>query len=293
MESIVVVTDNTMGIPAMEIDDGLALLYLLGMGRAVEVAAVVTTHGNAPVARTWEATRALAPRIGYNGPLVRGGDPGEPAGAAARTIAELAAPGTSLLSLGATTELALAEKLAPGCLGAYDAISAMGGITQELCFGEKVMDELNFSVDAAATLAAFSAGGEPRFLIADAQHCLPLTFRDRDVVALFDSVGPRAGAMARELLVPWFEHAAGAWGVEGLVGWDVLAAVALAEPELVRLRPLELALDPEGFARGWLREGADRPAVPSRWVYLVEMADSDEVAAHVQAAWRRALEAVE
>ena len=60
MKDIVIATDNTLGIPAGEIDDGLALLYLLGCQDRVCVRAICTTHGNASTELTNRATHVLA-----------------------------------------------------------------------------------------------------------------------------------------------------------------------------------------------------------------------------------------
>lgn len=307
--SVGVVCDNTMGIPGLEIDDGLALLYLLGCPDRVRIEAVCATHGNAPTEQTFAATTALCAELGVDAPVLRGADAGsgerEGAGEtivpspAARAICELAQRGhASLLSLGATTDLAAAERLAPGTLAAFDQVSLMGGVRRTLILGGRIMDELNFSVDAPATLAtlATARAGLPttpssRLLIADAHHCLPLTFgTDEFVSRLISPASPGAAFLERTCL-PWMQRAARDWGVRGFVGWDVLAAVALAEPEMVRLEPCDVTLDLRMLAAGHLEPAADDvPPALAAHVWLVAIPDPDELREHVYTAWARALD---
>ncbi len=136
---VAVVCDNTMGIPGGEIDDGLALLYLLGCApESVRIELVATTHGNAPTCGTDRATRWLCDQILPDAPVLRGSDapaPGEnPATSdAARGLVELAwnreAGTVALLSLGATTELAAAERLRPGTRARFGTVCLMGGLS--------------------------------------------------------------------------------------------------------------------------------------------------------------------
>lgn len=289
MRHVTLVCDNTLGAPGLEVDDGLALLYLLGCDD-VAVDAVCTTHGNADVETTYKATRRLADRLAYTGDVLPGAGPGvrEP-GPGARRIQELARPGHTLLSLGATTEFACAERERPGTLASYDSVVLMGGVLRTLVIGGCIMDELNLSVDPGATMAVLDAArGGARVAIADSQHCLPLTFAAPTVARL---LGSASGAdIVEEWLSPWFDHAAARWGVDGFVGWDVLAAVAVAEPDLVRLVPYEVALDPRMVAAGLLERAED--GVAAAPVCLVEMKDPAVVANHVLERWARALRAL-
>ena len=73
MKHIVVVCDNTMGIPGKEIDDGLALLYLLGIDDVV-IDAICVTHANASTEETYDATQRLMAEFGVDTPVLRGAD---------------------------------------------------------------------------------------------------------------------------------------------------------------------------------------------------------------------------
>ena len=50
----------------------------------------------------------------------------------------------------------------------------MGGITETLVVGNRIMDELNLSCDPQATLAAFDAANRgARIVVVTANNCLP------------------------------------------------------------------------------------------------------------------------
>ena len=296
LREVLVVCDNTLGIPGGEIDDGLALLYLLGCPDRVQVQAVVATHGNAGLNQTFVATKRLMgawdPRVA----VVCGAEPGGGGSQeAAELIAELAQPHGALLSLGATTDLALAERLRPGALGTWGEIALMGGITQTLVVGTRIMDELNFSVDAPATTAVLEAAkmgckNPARLRIADAQHCLPLFF---DAGAFEGFLVQEAEGCSSEMTLViegcrlWIDHARKDWGVNGFVGWDLLPAVALAEPELVEHVPYNVTLDPRMIAAGLLEAGV--AGAPQARVELIVPRDPERLRAHIYEAWRRAL----
>lgn len=290
MREVLVVCDNTLGVPAGEVDDGLALLYLLGCSDRVRLGGVCATHGNAGLARTFPATRRLMEALVPAVPVVCGAEPG---GAGRPDAARLIARGgEALLSLGATTDLALAERLRPGCLGAWGEVALMGGVTRTLVVGERIMDELNFSVDAPATCAVLEAARTgARLRIADAHHCLPLTFDASTFLAFMRRATEEAPGQAVQLVAQgcreWIDHARSAWGVDGFVGWDLLPAVALAEPELVELVPYEVTVDPRMVAAGLLEPAVD--GAPCAPVHLVVPRDPAAVRARVYAAWGRAL----
>lgn len=304
MKDIVVATDNTLGIPSGEIDDGLALLYLLGCQDRVSVRAICTTHGNATTEWTHRATlglvQALRPLLD-DVPVLHGADApryGMPSTAerkpseAARFIAKASGDGACLLSLGAVSDLAAAEALRPGALGGYSSVSLMGGTTSTLVVGGRTMNELNFSVDGLATYRLFSTaaadkGPRTRILLADAWNCLPLTFDGEELLARLAGPGMRGADFLREMCLPWFERGQRRWNTYGFVAWDVLAAMALAEPELLDLAPYDIALNERLLNIGYLEKAA--PGVPAAHVHLVAPKDPAQAIEHIYQAWERAL----
>lgn len=59
MMRVILDCDNTMGTGA-DVDDGLALLYLLGHAGEVELAGITCTYGNSDIDTVYANTRRLA-----------------------------------------------------------------------------------------------------------------------------------------------------------------------------------------------------------------------------------------
>lgn len=289
MKHVIVVCDNTMGIPGKEIDDGLALLYLMGVDDVV-IDAICVTHGNASTEETYRATQRLIAEFGVDIPVLRGADAGssEPSEAAYYIAAQAQRDEAgSLLSLGAVTDLAAAQRLSPGCLVRYSEIALMGGITHTLFVGGKVMDELNFSVDGQAACDTFSTARDgSRLLLADAWNCLPVTFWTSEFEKRL--VGPEfcLSGVLKTYCMPWMEYARTAWNTDGFVGWDVLPAVALVRPDLVDLEPFEVACNPRLFSVGYL-ERAQAPEIAAP-VSLIVPRDGDALCEHIYQTWQHA-----
>ena len=72
MKNIILDFDNTMGVRGCDVDDGLALLYLLGNPERCRVLAACTTYGNAGIDVVDANTRALFEKLGLNIPVYRG-----------------------------------------------------------------------------------------------------------------------------------------------------------------------------------------------------------------------------
>ena len=58
MKKIIFDCDNTMGIDGCDVDDGLALLYLLGK-ECIEICGITTTYGNSDIDTVYTNTAAF------------------------------------------------------------------------------------------------------------------------------------------------------------------------------------------------------------------------------------------
>ena len=168
----------------------------------------------------------------------------------------------------------------------------MGGTTSTLVVGGRIMNELNFSVDGMATYRLFSTasanqGPRSRILLADAWNCMPLTFNGEELLTRLASPGMPGAEFLRQMCLPWFERGQRRWNTYGFVAWDVLAAMALAEPELVDLVPYDIALNERLLNICYLEKAA--PGVPAAHVNLVAPKDPAQAMEHIYQAWERAL----
>ncbi len=72
MKNIIFDCDNTMGIEGCDVDDGLALFYLLGQN-TVNVYGITTTYGNSDLETVYANTGRMLTEIGRRDlPLLKG-----------------------------------------------------------------------------------------------------------------------------------------------------------------------------------------------------------------------------
>ena len=253
--------DNTMGLPGCDVDDGLALLYLLGSPE-VRLLGVTCSYGNSTQEAVHRNTLRLLDRWGRRDiPVFRGSEgPGQLPSPAADFLAAAAREYSGelrLLVTGSTTNLLGALALDGGFLDRLHTISLMGGVTEPLLVGGKPMAELNLSIDAQASLAVLRGGHNIR--IATAQNCLSSFFPGSELAVLAESASP-VGAYLAEMLADWYAYNAEHWNLDGIVNWDVMAAAQLVCPELFDLNDMSITPTPESMAWGMLLGGG--PAIP-------------------------------
>lgn len=164
---VIVDFDNTMGVEGCDVDDGLALLYLLGFDD-VCIDGICTTYGNSTLEIVHENTAAMLARMGLDVPLYRGGanpddlqnDASRFMAAAAEAAAQKGEP-LYVIATGSLTNLRGAHVLDPGFYANLSGVYVMGGYTESLPYHGAFIDELNLSCDpdAALDVLAGSLGG--------------------------------------------------------------------------------------------------------------------------------------
>ena len=226
--------DNTMGVPGRDVDDGLALLYLLGSPQ-VELLAVTCSFGNSTQEVVYRNTLDLLARWGREDiPVLRGADgPAHRASPAAEFLAEAArkwAGALRLLVTGSATNLLGAWAADRGFFDNVSAISLMGGVTGPLVVGGRPMAELNFSVDPEAALAVLSRG--KNVAVATAQNCLDSYFPAGELRQRLAESHTPAARFLPQVLEDWFQVYERDWNLQGFINWDVMAAAQLLRPDL-------------------------------------------------------------
>lgn len=171
MKKIIFDCDNTMGIKNRDIDDGLALMYLLGR-EDVELLGITTTYGNDSIENVYEKTKKLLEDIqredislfkGRNSEFVmvdyvdlsyNKSDSNDiksdyKSNKSAEFIVEEINknPGEiSILATGSLQNIYDALSIDNSICNKIKEIVVMGGITGPLHFGDRQMKELNFTV---------------------------------------------------------------------------------------------------------------------------------------------------
>jgi len=222
-------TDNTMGLPKREIDDGLSLLYLLGRPE-IELLGITTTFGNGTVDETYTQTRELLQRFGQTDiPLIKGQpEPGDHPNLAAEFLVQTtrAQPGEiSLLATGPLTNLGAAYELDKQLFSQLRQVVCMGGYLAPMRIGWRNLPELNLSSDPNAAHVVLNAA--TRVALMSAQLCLQASFRLTDLCRV-RSLDPWVFRSIRNWLFTFGRHC----GTERFYLWDLVPAVYLSHPEL-------------------------------------------------------------
>lgn len=245
--------DNTFGVPGCDVDDGLALLYLLGCPE-VDLLGITCSYGNSTQEVVYETTRNLLKLWKREDiPLFHGASsPDDCSNDAAVFLANTACevPDLHLLVTGATTNLKGAAALDPQFFSYPLQVSMMGGLTEELFVNGRPMAELNFSCDPEASLSAFQNFKSLR--IATAQNCLASYFPFQECQDQLNSSPAPIAEFMRKSLQYWYDEHKQTWKLDGIVNWDVMAAVALIHPELFDLSPSSISPDLSSLKTGWL-----------------------------------------
>lgn len=246
--------DNTMGVDGCDVDDGLTLLYLLGLPE-VELLGITCSYGNNTQQTVYQNTLRLLKDWGRTDiPVFRGADSSEDrSSAAADFLAEMSRryEGELLvLATGAMTNLLGAEEKDCGFFSRVKAFSLMGGITEPLRVGGKPMQELNLSCDPAASLAVLRQGRKVQ--IATAQNSLRSYYPKEACLRSLREQGGALGAYLERHIAYWFDVYEKNCGLSGFVNWDVMAAVQMLHPELLKSAETELTPTEESLQKGLL-----------------------------------------
>lgn len=234
MKKIIFDCDNTFGIKNCDVDDGLALMYLLGSGDA-RLLGVTSTYGNSRLDVVQAVNLRMLEELGRRDiPVKRGGERrGCYQSEAAGFLAEMADryPGElSILATGSLTNLRGAYERDRCFFEKVKEIVLMGGITSPLVFEKKVMNELNFSCDPAAARTVLTKGQNVSVITGN--NCLKVLFTKQEYRERFSGKENRAAAYIMEKTGDWFGYNDEDYGIPGFYNWDVTAAAYLMHPEL-------------------------------------------------------------
>lgn len=255
MKHIVFDCDNTIGITDCDVDDGLALFYLLGCKEAA-VHGITTTYGNSTLDVVYEVTKEVLNDLGRGDiALKRGGAcAGDIDHEAADYLVEMADKyqgELSILATGSLTNLYSAYQKDAHFFEKVKEIVLMGGITTPLVFEKKVMDELNFSCDPKASYTVLTKGHHVSAVTGN--NCLKVLFSKEEYQR---KLSVPDNEMAQYILKKtdyYFGYNERDYGIKGFYNWDVTAAVYLMHPELFDDVNVKLTLSEADLQKGYLQ----------------------------------------
>ena len=235
-EKIIFDCDNTLGIPLKEVDDGLAILYLLGTPN-VDLLGITSTFGNGRINQVFPQTQKMVDYLELSIPVLRGeGEEslGEPTLASRFLVEQVNRyPGEiTLLATGPLGNLSAAALEDADFFIKVKKIVFMGGYLRPVQLGYRDLKELNFSAHPEASWRVLSASCP--LTVFPAQVCLEAPYRLRDIC--------RA-----DYWPVWMKRAMTQWLITfGLYTgemvfylWDLLPAVFLVKPELFEIQPFD------------------------------------------------------
>ncbi len=226
--------DNTFGIKGRPVDDGLALLYLLGKPTA-ELVGVTATYGNGTVNEVYENTINMLRYIGRGDiPVSKGAASKENRySEAAEFLVEQAdrfEGKLKILATGALTNLCGAYGLDNGFFDKLGELVLMGGITEPLYLNGITLDELNFSCDPEAAYCVLS--NAKNVSIATGNNCLPAYFTHEEYRRRLTGAPESKGLYIYGQTKSWFDEKVKIFDLNGFYAWDEVAAVYLLEKGL-------------------------------------------------------------
>ena len=273
MKKVIYDCDNTMGLDNRDIDDGLALVYLVE-NKDVELLGVCTTYANDSLEYVYKQTLELVEGLGINLNVYKGrgkfemndytgfgykrfeDDGNFESNEAAKFIVEMANKYPNeidLLATGSMQNLYDAYMIDNEIGEKLSSVVLMGGITGDLYFGDKIMKELNFSVCPKGAEVAIKKYKNVSILTGN--RCMDVEFGTNEL----DKVKALGNNIKNEFIInkieKWMREFKEKYNYDSIVLWDVIAAIYLMNPDMFRDDFMSVVSTEEDLFEGRLVEG--------------------------------------
>lgn len=256
MKKVIFDCDNTMGVEGCDVDDGLALIYLLGKEN-IDVCGITTTYGNSDINTVYNNTALMLKELRRNAiPLLKGcQDKQNLKSEAVDFIVEtvnLHKGNISILATGSLTNLYAAYLADNSIFEKISEIVLMGGITEKLIINGRNLDELNFSCDPTAAECILKNG--KKLSIITGNNCLSAYFSELDFKTRLASKDNAIAQYISQKCMYWFRNMMSFFDINGFYNWDVVAAAFLANPSIFENKIFNLAPNIKHLERGFLNK---------------------------------------
>lgn len=273
MKKVIYDCDNTMGLDNRDIDDGLALVYLVE-NKDVELLGVCTTYANDSLEYVHKQTLELVEDLCINLNVYKGrgkfemndytgfgykrfeDDGNFESNEAAKFIVEMANKYPNeidLLATGSMQNLYDAYMIDNEIGEKLNSVVLMGGITGDLYFGDKIMKELNFSVCPKGAEVAIKKYKNVSILTGN--RCMDVEFGTNEL----DKVKALGNNIKNEFIInkieKWMREFKEKYNYDSIVLWDVIAAIYLMNPDMFRDDFMSVVSTEEDLFEGRLVEG--------------------------------------
>lgn len=253
MHKVILDCDNAIGIRRSDIDDGLTFLYLYGHPD-VELLGLTTTFANNILPVIYHNTLQFFEDLGIGDvPVLRGGrDHKDLDSEASRFLVEQANkhPGEiELIATGSLVNVYSAYLLDNRFFEKLKGIYIMGGILEPLYLNGYLVRELNFS---AAPKAAFEVFKHARNItLLSSQTTSQARFTEKEVGELY-AQNTNLSRYLKPIIEDWMDFLAPRYKQRCFHNWDLVAAIAVTNPEMYETTSLRVAVVEENFTQGLL-----------------------------------------
>lgn len=273
MKKVIYDCDNTMGLDNRDIDDGLALVYLVE-NKGVELLGVCTTYANDSLEYVHKQTLELVEDLGINLNVYKGrgkfemndytgfgykrfeDDGNFESNEAAKFIVEMANKYPNeidLLATGSMQNLYDAYMIDNEIGEKLSSVALMGGITGDLYFGDKIMKELNFSVCPKGAEVAIKKYKNVSILTGN--RCMDVEFGINDLERVKSLGSNIKNEFIIQKIEKWMREFKEKYNYDSIVLWDVIAAIYLMNPDMFRDDFMSVVSTEEDLFEGRLVEG--------------------------------------
>ena len=253
LKNVIFDFDNTFGVKDCDVDDGLALLYILG-SRKANLLGLTCTYGNSDIDTVYGATKKMLKEIGHTGlPVLKGcARAGEADSEAVEFLLDTVNKyqgNISILATGSLTNIYAAYKKDSRFFEKVNEVSLMGGITEPLLVGNSIMNELNFSCDPEAAYHVLTKAGN--VAVATGNNCLSTLFSRKGSEDRLKASEHKIGRYIHEKTSYWYDYMKN-WGVDGTIKWDVVAAAYLLSEQFFNENSSQISPDIDSLKTGLL-----------------------------------------
>ena len=251
LKRLLIDSDPATGHPNRDVDDGLAILFLLASPE-IQVEGITINFGNVGARKGFTVARNLLDLIHSDVPVHLGAGSSNEMGKGNAAVDFLiekvrSNPGEiSLLCLGPLTNVATAMLVDPNFASDLKELVIMGGALHFKpfsCFGE-----FNFHSDGRAASIVMSAPIPKTLITMDV--CSLAVFRREHLQMIEDRAGPLAQYLTAAIR-PWLElNRIVFFRAQGFFPWDVVAAAYLIDGTLFDANSCSLAVQERGICSG-------------------------------------------
>ncbi|MBD3195025.1 MAG: hypothetical protein GF317_08230 [Candidatus Lokiarchaeota archaeon] len=253
LKKVIIDTDNTMGMNFRWNDDGLAILYSLGV-EEIQIIGLTTVFGNSSIKNVHKQTKRLLKSINRTDiPIYRGASGKDDVDTTAvEFLVEQvdSNPGEiTIFGLGPLTNLYGAQKIDPEFFEKVKEIILMGGITEErLTIGRTKIKDVNLRNDLTAALEVLNA--KCPVIIINCHICKDLPLNKEHLKKLDFWPQIYLSKIKNEFWMHNKIHK-----IDHIYIWDVLVPVYLTHPEIFKDNPIHIkASNIEDLQEGSLQE---------------------------------------